>query len=70
MVSVFTDGQFYERMGLKKYKYGDLVDDVDDLVMYGSQPSSAMTSSISWSPFPNYLRHVACTCLKTILRIQ
>ena len=35
-------------MGFKKHKhtYGDLVDDVDDLVMYGSQVSWAISSTI------------------------
>ena len=35
-------------MGLKnhKNKYGDLVDEVDDLVMYESQVSCAMSSTI------------------------
>ena len=59
MVSIFTDipDPFYERMEFSKYKngYGDLVDDVDDLVTYGSRFSSVMASSI---------------CLVTIPRLQ
>ena len=43
---------FYERMGFKKYKnsYGDLVDEVDDLVMYGFQVSWVMSSTIRLVP--------------------
>ena len=39
---------FYERMEFKKYKnnYGYLVDDLDDLVMYGSQVSWEISSTI------------------------
>ena len=38
----------YERMGLKKHKnnYGDLFDEEDDLVMYGSQVIWSMSSTI------------------------
>ena len=57
MVSVFIDipDPFYERMGLKKHNnnYGDLVDDVDDLVMHGSQVNSTMASSIHLVAIPN-----------------
>ena len=56
MVSIFTDipDPFDERKGLKKDKdqFGDLIDDVDDLVMYGSQKSSAMAISICLVTIP------------------
>ena len=41
-------------MGLKEHnnRYGDLVDEVDDLVMYGSQVNWAMASTI----------HLVTTC--------
>ena len=56
MVSIFIEipDSFYDRMGLTKYKnkYGDLVDDVDKLVMYGSQVSSVMASYICLVTIP------------------
>ena len=50
MVFIFTDipDPFYNSMRFNKYQnvYGDLVDEVDNLVIYGSQVSLEMTSSI------------------------
>ena len=45
---------FYNRIGFNTYKncYGDLVDEVDELVMYGSQIIWAMSSSIHLVPIP------------------
>ena len=49
-------------MGFKKYKnkYGDLFDEVDDLVMYGSKVSWAMDSYICLVTIPKLDR--ACHC--------
>ena len=56
MVSMFIDmhDQFYERMVFTKYKnkYGDVVDAVDDLVMYATQVNYTMASSIRMVAFP------------------
>ena len=56
MVSIVTDipDPIYDRMGLGKYKncYGNLISEVDELVMYGSQVSWAMASSICLVTIP------------------
>ena len=49
-------------MGFNKYKskYGDLVDEVDDLTMYGYKVSWTMASSICLVTIPKLYR--ACHC--------
>ena len=57
-LSFFTDisDPFFENMRFTKLKnnYGDLVDDVEDLVMHGSQVSLANVSSIKLKSINDY----------------
>ena len=52
-------------MGFKKYKnkFGDLVDEVDNLVIYGSKVSWAMASSICLVTIPKLNRACYCYCI-------
>ena len=59
-------------MELKKHKnnYGNLVDDVDDLVMYGSQVGWAMPSSMRLVTTRTLVTLCHSYCIKKILIIQ
>lgn len=63
--SIEISDLFFEITGFNKYKnkYGDLVDEVDDLVMYGSKVSWAMASSIRLVTIPKLDRACHCYCV-------